>query len=62
MYINKKETRARILGKIKATRPHWEVTRVSESVLKKLDARIDTMLDRAVHAHPSTGRTFRDFI
>ena len=62
MYLNKKVTRQRILEKIQATRPHWKVTRVSDAVLKKLDARIDAMLDRAVHSHPSTGKTFKDFI
>ncbi len=62
MYINKKVTRQRILSKVKANRPGWNCTRVSDAVLKKLDARIDAMLDRAVHAHPSTGKTFRDFI
>ncbi len=62
MYINKKVTRQRILSKVKANRPGWNCTRVSDAVLKKLDARIDAMLDRAVHSHPSTGKTFRDFI
>ena len=62
MYLNKKVTRQRILEKIKATRPHWKVTRVSEAVLNKLDARIDMMLNHAIHAHPSTGKTFRDFL
>ncbi len=62
MYLNKKVTRQRILEKIRSTRPHWKVTRVSDAALKKLDARIDAMLDRAVHSHPSTGKTFRDFL
>lgn len=62
MYINKKVTRQRILDKIRKTRPHWKVTRVSEAVLHKLDTRIDAMIDRAVHTHPSTGKTFKDFI
>lgn len=62
MYINKKVTRQRILDKIKADRPGWIVTRVSESVLIQLDARIDGILDRAIHSAPSTGKTFKEFI
>ena len=61
-YLNKSVTRKRILEKIRDTRPGWKVTRVSEAVLIQLDARIDLILDNAVHAHPSTGKTFREFI
>ncbi len=61
-YLNKKVTRQRILDKIKADRPGWIVTRVSESVLIQLDARIDEIIDRAVHQHPSRGKTFNQFI
>jgi isocitrate lyase len=61
-YLNKKVTRQRILDKIKATRPHWDVTRVSEAVLIRLDARIDEILDRACHQHPPVGKTFKDII
>ena len=62
MYLNRKVTRQRILDKIKATRPEWEVTRVSEAVLIQLDARIDGWINRAVHSHPSTGKTFSQVI
>ena len=62
MYLNRKVTRQRILDKIKQDRPGWNCTRVSEAALRKLDARIDKMLDQAVHAHPSTGKTFQDFL
>lgn len=61
-YLNKKVTRQRILDKVKATRPGWNVTRVSEAVLIQLDARIDEILNNAVHSHPSTGKTFKEFI
>lgn len=61
-YLNKKVTRQRILDKIKVSRPGWNCTRVSEAVLLQLDARIDGIIDRAVHMHPSTGKTFREFI
>lgn len=59
-YLNKKETKRRILSKFKATRPECGFTRVSEAVLIQLDIWIDEKLNRAVHAHSSTGKTFRD--
>lgn len=61
-YLNKKVTRQRILGKIKATRPHWEVTRVSEAVLIRLDTRIDEILNRAIKMHPGRGKTFSEIL
>ncbi len=61
-YLNKKVTRQRILDKIKATRPYWDVTRVSEAVLIRLDARIDEILDRAVKMHPGRGKTFNEIL
>lgn len=62
MYINKKETRKRILAKMAKTRPECGFTRVSENVLRQIDVRIDEMINHAVWAHSSTGKTFRDFI
>ena len=62
MYLNKKETRKRILAKMTRTRPECGFTRVSESVLRTLDIKIDKMLDRACHQHPSTGKTFREIL
>ena len=62
MYLNKKVTRQRILDKVKAARPGWDCTRVSDSAIRKLDAKIDAMLDAAVHQHPSNGKTFNQIL
>ena len=62
MYINKKETRKRILAKMKTERPECGFTRVSENVLRQIDVKIDTMINHAVKAHSSSGKTFRDFL
>ncbi len=62
MYLNKKETRQRILDKMARTRPECGFTRVSESVLRQLDVRIDAIINHAVHAHSSSGKTFRDIL
>lgn len=61
-YLNKKVTRQRILDKMTQTRPECEFTRVSESVLRRLDVRIDEILNRAVRMHPSNGKTFKDIL
>lgn len=62
MLLNKKEVRRRILAKVKRNRLGWECTRVSESVILQLEARLDGILDRAVHSHPSTGKTFKQML
>lgn len=62
MLINKSVTRQRILDKIKQNRLGWNCTRVSDAVLIQLDAWVDAKLDRMVHSHPSTGKTFKEFI
>lgn len=62
MLLNKKAVRAKILDRVKKTRPGWECTRVSESVLLQLDIRLNEIINRAVGQHPSRGKTFVDFI
>ncbi|KKN64881.1 hypothetical protein LCGC14_0487150 [marine sediment metagenome] len=62
MLLNKKEVRRRILAKVKRNRLGWECTRVSETIILQLEARLDGILDRAVHAHPSTGKTFKQLL
>ncbi len=61
-YLNKKVTRQRILDKVKERRPGWDCTRVSETVLLRLDTRIDEILNRAVKMHGSVGKTFKDIL
>jgi len=62
MYLDKKNTRLRILEKVKRDRPGWLCTRVSEKVLRQLDIKIDAMLDQAIHSHPSKGKTFSQIL
>jgi len=58
--INKSAVKKYVLSKIAEDRPHLGFTRVSESVLLLLEAKIQAMLDRAIHCHRSTGKTFQD--
>lgn len=62
MLLNKKEVRRRILNRIRETRPEWDCTRVSESILLRLDMRLDQIINRAVGQHPSRGKTFVDLL
>jgi len=58
--INKAATKKYILTKIQEDRPHLGFTRVSESMLLLLNAKVQAMLDRAIHQHRSSGKTFTD--
>jgi len=60
--INKSAVKKYILNKLAEDRPHLDFTRVSESALLLLEAKLQDMLDRAVHTHSSSGRTFRDLV
>ncbi len=62
MYINWAKTKKQILQKMHDERPECEFTRVSPKVKVWLELKIDEMLDRAVHAHPSSGKTFREIM
>ncbi len=56
--INKKHTRDYIKDRFASTRPHVGVTRVSNKALQDIEAKVRLMINRAVHSHPSTGKTF----
>ncbi len=58
--LNHKAVRAYILKKFAEDRPHLGFTRVSESALLLLEVQLRSKLERAVHAHRSTGKTFTD--
>jgi len=60
--INRSAVKKYILNKFAEDRPHLGFTRVSEAALLLLEAKIQNMLDRAVHTHSSSGKTFRDLV
>ncbi len=62
MYLNVAETKRRILEKVARDRPGCKFTRVSDKAIRQLDTRIDEILDKAVWAHPSPGKTFKGFV
>jgi len=58
--INKSAVRKYVLQRIAEDRPHLGFTRVSESLLLLLEVKVQEMLNRAIHQHRSTGKTFTD--
>lgn len=61
MLLNKKAVRKYILQTVKEKR-YWECTQVSPKIINLLDAKLKRTIDRAVHQHPSTGKTFSQMI
>lgn len=58
--INRSAVKKYILKELAEKRPYLNFTRVSESALFLLEAKIQDMLDRAVWQHRSNGKTFTD--
>jgi hypothetical protein len=58
-YINKKETRTRILGSERAKVAG--LTRVSDAYLNRLESEYINMVDAHVKRHPSKGKTFQPY-
>ncbi len=58
--LNHAAVKRYILKKFKEDRPHLEFSRVSQSALLLLEVQLRKRLDRAIHAHRSSGRTFTD--
>ena len=59
--LNRKATRTYILKKCQETRLGWDCKRVSGPVLNEIEAFIRMKLDRAIHSHPTRGKTFTYF-
>lgn len=62
MLLNKKNTKAYIMQVAKEKRPGWNPTQISPIFLQKLELKLMSMIDRAVQAHPSRGKTFKELI
>lgn len=60
--LNKTAVRTFILQRVKDTRPGWNCTQVSPAAIRKLEVIVEAMVDRAVHSHPSLGKTFTEVI
>lgn len=58
--LNHAAVREYILDKFAEDRPHLGFNRVSKSALLLLEVQLRKRLDRAIHAHRSTGKTFTD--
>jgi len=57
--INKKEVRNYILDRVKSHRPGWGADRVAASVFDDLNRILQERINRALHSHPSVGKTVK---
>ena len=60
--LNKKNTRDYIMKRVKIDRPGWSPTQVSPAFLQQLEMKLIGIIDRAVHSHPSKGKTLKELI
>ena len=58
--INSKKVKAYILRYAKDTRKGWDCSRVSNKALNVINAKLIVMIQKAIHAHPTKGKTFID--
>ena len=59
--INRKGVKEYIVRKAEATRFGWDCNRVSKQALDDIESFIRSRIDRAIHSHPSKGKTFSQF-
>ena len=60
--LNKKNTKQYILEQAKIVRQGWDCSRVSASALLHLELKLQRYIRDALKRHPSTGKTFREFV
>ena len=60
--LNHTAVRRYILKMAKDHRPGWNCTQVSGEALMDIELKVRGILERAVHQHPSRGKTFRGML
>lgn len=60
--LNQSAVHDYILQQIKETRPGWECSQVAEKVYKVFEDKLKTIIDRALHSHPTRGKTFTEIL
>jgi hypothetical protein len=60
--INRKACKDTILRMCKEMRLGWTCTQVSKQALDDLETKVRMVIQRAVHSHPSVGKTFKHVI
>jgi len=58
--IYKKRVRQLIRDKLKTMRPGWDCKLISKSAIDQLEANFRAMIVRAIQAHPTKGKTFKE--
>lgn len=59
--INRAQVKKYIKARIQSDRPGWDCTNVSAEALDQIDAFLRTSIQKAVHGHPTIGKTFKAF-
>ena len=49
-----------IRDKVKTMRPGWDCKLISKSAIDELEAKFRVMIIRAIQAHPTIGKTFKE--
>jgi len=57
--INRAAVKQLILERVKVIKPAWPATRVSESSLEHVEARVRNIVDDALRRHPTIGVTVK---
>ena len=60
--LNRKHVRDYILKRTQETRPGWDCTRVSPKAMTQLELMFTKSLNRAIHSHPTLGKTFKEVL
>ncbi len=60
--LNRSAVKQHIKDRFELKRPHIGITRVSERALDEVEASLRIMIDKAIHAYPSRGKTFLYFV
>jgi hypothetical protein len=60
--LNQSAVHDYILQQIKEKRPGWDCTQVAGNVYKIFEDKLKIIMDKAIHSHPSLGKTFRDIL
>lgn len=58
--INKSAVREYLLDRCHTTRLGWDCRQVSSKAIDELEGIFRHMLNKAVHAHPTIGKTFKE--
>ncbi|MFA5153012.1 MAG: hypothetical protein WC554_10660 [Clostridia bacterium] len=60
--LNQSAVHDYIVEQVKAKRLGWNCTQVASSTYEVLEFKLKKIIDAAVHAHPTLGKTFKEIL